>query len=267
MFMITYHSENIGKSYNYKSNSHTNWVVPPHIHEYCEIAFTKQGETCVYIDKEKYIVPKNHLIFIGPNQIHEYSDETYSFMRCAVFSSDFVPIFHTTMEEKKFKNPVFDFSNHIWVLDELEKVDHSKPIKICGLLNIIADILLENGVVVSNSKNSPKHNSFQQIINFISSNFKKDIQLSDVARELCYHEKYLSSALHSLTGMNFRTFLALYRIDYSKKLLKNSSIKHMTISEIAMESGFSSINTFNRMFLKLTGVTPSQYKYNKQALN
>ncbi len=266
-FMIIYQSENIGKSYDYKSNSHTNWVVPPHIHEYCEIAFTKQGETCVYIDNERYIVPKNHLIFIGPNQIHEYSNEASSFMRCAVFSSDFVPLFHTAMKEKKFQSPVFDFSNHTWVLDELEKTPPSKSLKISGLLNIIADILLETGVVVSNSKSSQKHNSFQQIINFISSNFKKDIQLSDIAKELCCHEKYLSSALHSLTGMNFRTFLALYRIDYSKKLLTSNSSSHLTISEIAMESGFSSINTFNRMFLKITGVTPSQYKYNKQVSN
>ena len=79
-FMIIYQSENIGKSYDYKSNSHTNWVVPPHIHEYCEIAFTKQGETCVYIDKERYIVPKNHLIFIQLSSIIDY---VCDWLRCA----------------------------------------------------------------------------------------------------------------------------------------------------------------------------------------
>lgn len=258
--MITYQSENVGKSYDYRSNCHTDWVVPLHIHEYSEIAFTKQGCTCVYLDGKKYLVPEKHLIFISPNQLHEYTDESPSLMRCAVFSNDFIPIFHTIMKEKDFLYPVFDFSDHIEVLEELDKTEPSKLSKICGLLNIVADILLEKGVIVPKSKANQRQYSFQQIINYISSNFREDIKLYDIAKRLGYHEKYLSGALHALTGMNFRRFLASYRIDYAKKLLRDNSLTTMSIVDIALQCGFSSINSFNRLFLSICGMTPTQYK-------
>lgn len=261
--MIIYQSENIGKSYDYRSNSHTNWVVPPHIHEYSEIAFTKNGKSCIYLDGKKYIVPENHLIFIKPNQIHEYSSDSPSSLRCAVFSNDFIPIFNTIMNGKEFKNPVFDFSNHTKVLKELEKVDPSKPLKICGLLNLIADILLENGVITSGHRTNQRHDNFQQIISYISSHFEENIKLSDLAKRLGYHEKYLSSTLHSLTGMNFRRFLASYRIDYAKQLLRKSTSSKLNIIDIAMQCGFSSVITFNRSFLSLCGMTPTEYKQQK----
>lgn len=263
--MIIYQSENIGKSFDYRSNSHENWVVPPHIHEYYEIAFTMKGDTCVYVDGKKYIVKENHLIFISPNQIHEYSNEASSFMRCAVFSSDLVPVFHQKVMGMIFQDPVFDFSSNSELLYELHNTSPSKIIKICGLLNLITDFVLERGALIKKNKSGARYNNLQDIISYISSNFRDNIQLSDISKISGYHEKYLSSTLHSLTGMNFRSFLSLYRIDYAKKLLKSNN-SALSISEIAMECGFSSINTFNRMFLKLTGTTPSEYRASKKAM-
>ncbi|MBQ3041489.1 MAG: helix-turn-helix transcriptional regulator [Clostridia bacterium] len=113
--------------------------------------------------------------------------------------------------------------------------------------------------MVPKSETKQNYDIFHLIIEYMWSNFKDDIHLSDMAKHLGYHEKYLSSAIRSTTGMNFRTFLALYRINYAKNLLLNS---RYAISEIATQCGFSSINTFNRMFLKLTKVTPSESKQN-----
>ena len=97
-----------------------------------------------------------------------------------------------------------------------------------------------------------------KIINYIADNFKSDITLKGIAKKMGYHEKYISSELHKLTNMNFRKFLSSYRIDYAKKLLKDVNSDY-TISHIAGECGFSSINTFNRVFKSLTGKTPGEY--------
>lgn len=263
--MIIYQFENIGNAYDYKNNRHSEWYVPPHLHEYSEFVVTKKGVFYMHLNGKEYIVPENHLIFIGSNQLHECYSNAPSVIQCIVFSNDFAPIFHSITKGKEFENPVFDFSDNTKVLEELDNTEPTKTLKICGLLNIILGFLLDKGSLIPKRKNDQKYDNFHLIINYISNNFKEDIQLSDMAKNLGYHEKYLSSALHSLTGMNFRTFLALYRIDYAKKLLMDSANNRVSISEIATKSGFSSINTFNRMFLKLTGVTPSKYKKGKQA--
>jgi AraC-like DNA-binding protein len=84
-----------------------------------------------------------------------------------------------------------------------------------------------------------------------------DIGIRDLARHTGYHEKYISSTLHALTGLNFRSFLATYRINYARHLLRTTDRR---IADIAHLCGFSSINTFNRTFLRQLGATPSQYR-------
>ena len=258
--VIFYQSENLGKSYECRKGVHENWYVSPHIHEYSELAFSKARETCVYVDGKRYIVPENHLIFIRPNQVHEYNEETSSILCCAVFSNDFAPIFSSLTLGKELLTPVIDFSDYTPLLEAFENADKDDTVKICGLLNLICSIILKRGEWVSNRSGSQRVNNPRQIIDYISSHFREDIRLSDLAKALGYHEKYLSSTLHALTGMNFRRFLASYRIDYAKKLLKNESTTKLSISDIAMQCGFSSINTFNRVFLSFCGVTPTQYR-------
>ena len=102
-------------------------------------------------------------------------------------------------------------------------------------------------------------NLYRAAIAYIAAHFTEDISLSDVAAHLGYHEKYLSSALHSLTGMNFCMFLASYRVDLAKQIFRSPDGREKSISQVAMEVGFSSINTFNRSFKRLTGMTPGEY--------
>lgn len=261
--MITYQTENIGKSFEYRSNCHKNWVVPPHIHEYSEIAFTKKGVSTVFLDGVKHTVPENHLIFIMPNQIHEYSDETESTLRCAVFSNDFVPVFYASLTGQVLSNPVVDFSQNAQLLAELDKTLTADTVRLCGLLNLICDTVLKKSAT-AHSNSLHKHNAFRQVIEYVSAHFTEDISLLELSKKLGYNEKYLSSSLHALTGMNFRKFLSSYRIDYAKNLLRNDIQGRLRMTDVALQSGFSSINTFNRMFLSLCGMTPTEYKMHKR---
>ena len=262
--MIIYQFENMGNTYDYKHNCHSDWNVPPHMHEYSELIFTRKGVFKMSLNGKDYTVPENHLIYVSSNQLHNCYSEAPSIVHCIVFSNDFAPFFHSNTRGMEFENPVFDFSDNTKVIDELISTDSAKTLKLCGLLNIILSIMSEKSTLTPKSKGNQSYDIFHLIIKYVSSNFKEDIHLSDIAKELGYHEKYLSSAIHSLTGMNFRTFLSLYRIDYAKKLLLNS---RYTVSEIANQCGFSSINTFNRMFLKIARTTPSEFKQKNHTLN
>lgn len=262
--MIVYQTENFGKHYEYRSNPHKNWVMPPHIHEFSEIAFTKSGTTTVILGGQKYLVPENHLIFIMPNRIHEYTDETESVLRCAVFSNDHIPIFFERLGGMTLKDPVVDMSDSVALLDGLEATAHGDTLRLCGLLNLICDKLLRATELVP--LDGGKHSMYYDVIRYISENFREDITLADVAKKLGYHEKYLSSALHSLTGMNFRYFLSSYRINFAKHLMRSSEGAGLRVSDVALRCGFASINSFNRAFRELTGVTPTEYRKTKRTL-
>lgn len=255
--MLIYQTENFGKRFEYRSNEHKNWIVPPHIHEFSEIAFTKEGVSTIILDGKKLTLPEWHLVFIFPNQIHEYSDETESHLRCAVFSNDHVPAFFDKIQDLRPQNPIIDMTDSKELLEELSETEWSDIVKISGLLNMICDKVLKRSEWIEKEK--ANDSMFYDVICYISQNFKEDIHISDLAKKLGYHEKYLSSSIHALTGMNFRTFLAYYRVNFAKSLLRSKDKLSLRISDVAYQCGFFSINSFNRVFREITGMTPKEY--------
>ena len=71
---------------------------------------------------------------------------------------------------------------------------------------------------------------------------------------------YISQVLSQKMKKNFYDFVNYYRVEEAKTLLEKPSMSNFTILSIAFESGFNSKTTFNSVFKKFTGQTPSQYK-------
>jgi AraC-like DNA-binding protein len=65
--------------------------------------------------------------------------------------------------------------------------------------------------------------------------------------------------LSELAGNNFYDFINGYRIMEAKRLLLDPSKRHYTVLAIAFESGFNSKTTFNKVFRKVTGLTPTEF--------
>jgi AraC-like DNA-binding protein len=59
------------------------------------------------------------------------------------------------------------------------------------------------------------------------------------------------------TGINFTDYVARVRIEKAKNLLLNPNLR---ISEIAYEVGFQSLTHFNRVFKKILGRSPTDYR-------
>ena len=92
---------------------------------------------------------------------------------------------------------------------------------------------------------------------YIYANFKKDISLDDVSREVDISPYYFSKIFKKETGENFIEYLTNIRIEKAKELLENTD---MSMKEICLEVGYSNPNYFSRSFKKNVGVTPTEYK-------
>ncbi len=87
--------------------------------------------------------------------------------------------------------------------------------------------------------------------------FKENLTLSKVADAL-YVSKYTLSGIFSrILGTSFNDYLNGLRINLAVQLLENSD---STVTDIAYEAGFGNVRTFNRAFMKLIGVTPTEYR-------
>jgi len=89
-----------------------------------------------------------------------------------------------------------------------------------------------------------------------------ELSLAKLADSIGVSPHHLSEVLNKHAGQNFNHFINAYRVkEVCEKLNSSSSIK---VLDIAMQAGFSSKSTFNTIFKKFMGMTPSQYRLQSQ---
>ncbi len=93
--------------------------------------------------------------------------------------------------------------------------------------------------------------------NFIDQNYEKELTLDEVARKIAISPYYLSKLFKDETGENFIEYLTKLRIERAKKLLEE---ENLSIKEICMSVGYSDPNYFSRIFKKMVGTTPTEFR-------
>ncbi len=88
-----------------------------------------------------------------------------------------------------------------------------------------------------------------------------NLKISDFAQALKVPEYKISRAIrYHYKVANFNLFINQYRVNYAKTLLASEQAKEWSILSIALESGFSSLATFNRVFKSIVGGIPNEYR-------
>lgn len=90
-----------------------------------------------------------------------------------------------------------------------------------------------------------------------------DLTLGDLAKELKMSTSDLSETINAGLGMNFNDFINSYRVDAVKQALIVGKQSNMSLMGIAYDCGFNSKATFNRVFKKMTGNSPSNFINNQ----
>jgi AraC-like DNA-binding protein len=92
---------------------------------------------------------------------------------------------------------------------------------------------------------------------FIEAHSDGELSLRKVAKAVNISANHLSEKFKQVTGMNFVEYIAHTRFKNACHLLRNSNLR---VSEIAFAVGFQSLSQFNRVFKKLSGKSPTQYR-------
>jgi len=87
-----------------------------------------------------------------------------------------------------------------------------------------------------------------------------DLTLQDLADKLQFTSHQVSYAINDGLKKNFYDVINGYRVEEAKKLLLDPKNKHFTILSVGFEAGFNSKTTFNTVFKKFTGLTPTEFR-------
>jgi AraC-like DNA-binding protein len=128
---------------------------------------------------------------------------------------------------------------------------------IVKLLAIFAQHLaiLSNQVVVQQENAEPP--VITRAREFIQEHLADNLRLGHVAKACNTSTFYFCKMFKKVTGINFTHYLSRVRVEKSKNLLLNPNLR---ISEIGFEVGFQSLTHFNRVFKKILGQSPTEYR-------
>lgn len=105
-------------------------------------------------------------------------------------------------------------------------------------------------------------NIFEKIDNEVIGNklFRNaDLTISELSSTIKVNNNYISKAIKINGFENFNHYINTHRVVYVKNKLHSDELKTMTLMHIYSEAGFKNQSTFNKVFKKIEGITPSEY--------
>lgn len=98
---------------------------------------------------------------------------------------------------------------------------------------------------------------FNNLMDYIDAHYMEDLNLEDIASATGFSKYHFSRLFKQYTNYTFCDYLCYRRIKAAEELLAKAEL---SITEVALQSGFPSISTFNRLFKQQKSCTPSEYR-------
>lgn len=258
-FIMLYQEHNsVGQMY-YQNIRYTNFHWEHHMHRHPELLHVIEGSLAIEVNGRVEYATAGEYVLILSNQIHAFYSLSQTLIDVCIFSEDWASAFFKKIQNKNIYQSVFNCSPRIsaFIDSELFLCDGKKPdvFMLKSMLYAVLSEFLTQAQLVDTTTSDKK--VIELILKYVRENFTDNISLESIAEQSGYNKQYLSRQFHKNISLNFPSFVNLYRVDYAIELLRTSDLP---ITEIAYKSGFQSIRSFNRVFLKITGVFPKQIR-------
>ncbi len=250
---------------------------PKHWHTDAEVIIPIDSSYRVVIDDNAYNLCANDIIIIPPGELHQlysppggqriilqfdctllytlkgFSSAFNMFHPCVVISPSTMPSIHNELV--------------LLIMNMTSEYFSSLPFKeafVYSALISFFTILSRNCVKVdekfSNIKNQ-KHleyiKLFVKVCNYINQHCTENIKVEDIAKIAGFSKYHFTRLFKQVMNMSWYDYLINRRIMQAERLLTD---QELSIMQVAMKSGFSSLATFNRLFKAKKCCTPTEYK-------
>lgn len=249
-----------------------------HWHKEIEILLVLEGSINVRIGTNEYEMNDNDIILFNPNETHSIVNKSKENILLALqVQTDFYDKYFLGFSDKvfncksflheeqtKFNKIRYILSNVVWETNKKVPGYELNIISYLGLLGayLINDFQyqqLEHGTTESISRDIFR---LERIMEYIDKNIKNKITLKEVAENEKLNIYYLSHYIKRVMGISFQEYINLKRLNKAIDLLLTTD---KTITEISMESGFSSTKALNTVMKRTHHCSPSEYR--KEYLN
>lgn len=265
-------------AYYYMHNIRSGFNVSLHWHDEIEILFIESGILYLTINSTPYIGRAGDIFLVNPREIHGMNaQDTSTLYHAFVFplhfltfqsrntdsNSFFLPLsegkllLHNAIQDSALKKEGGQIIQHILTLNEKKTSGYQLGIQI-----YCAQLLYS--IYAAGCYHLQKFSPFseemaikREILAFLQNNYAEKISLHELAAAFHMSEKYFSRYFKKNFQMTLTDYVNSLRLENAAGLLVNTDL---SITEIALESGFHNISYFIRTFKAAYGCSPLHYR-------
>ncbi len=267
--IVTIHQYEFGKDFHFEGESHNFW----------EMVYADKGRVRIKAGTREFFLESGEVCFHKPNEFHSISGDNITssevFVISFVCSSSAIDFF----KNKHTRVPTALKKHISLIMEESKRTFELMPVT--GIsLNIKEDALpggqqlirihLEEFLILlmraeSEEKNTrlfPTKESMEnhivaEMISVIEDNIYNRISVSDICERLNYSRAYLSKIFKNTTSYTILEYINNLKIKEAKRLIRENLYNFTQISDKLM---FDNPHYFSRVFKRVTGHTPGEYK-------
>ncbi len=266
--------------------THTRFVhFPTHTHNYIEMIYMCSGNTHHIINKEDVILQQGELLFLNQQVTQEIypageKDIAVNFIILPEFFDYVLKMIEA--EENLLRDFIIDclkgqhetsgylhfkvtdilpiqnlIENLIWMLAYKQPNKRSINQVTMGLLFLQ---LMNHMDKLETNKSSEPRKLIIQVLTYIEEHYREG-ELTKLAKSLHYDLYWLSREIKRQTGKTYTELIQAKRLGQAAYLLNTTA---MTVLDIAIAVGYDNISYFHRIFQQRYGMTPREYRMNKE---
>ncbi len=228
-----------------------NTTVPLHNHNCYELVYYVTGEGSTTFDGAKKAYKANTFSILTPLTDHsEFSKSETSTMFLG-FTFDSIDLKPTSNLYEDKSKKIFNLLESIKREYEEKKSHYNLKVQL-----LVMEILIEIHRI-ENKRDLRNFNEFVNIIDYIDENVTTTINLKDLAKSYNMSYDRFRHLFKEIVGVAPNRYITMGKLNYSIVLLKTTN---MTITDIAMQSGFSDAARYSVVFKKFFCTTPQAYR-------
>jgi AraC-like DNA-binding protein len=272
--------------YGMKRLDFTLFSIPWHWHEEVEFVYIEEGSEKVITNNDTYTIREGEAYFLNTNVLDckRKSDdvpimkETAHLFHPVLLSGYFRSVYQTRYLDPILKNSdleivIFrndtdngkDFIQKIKKLTALQAREHVE-FETRNLLSEMWQLLLKEvqNNVPERTHSFQSQNRIRYMLSYISQHYDEKITLKDLAESALISEREAIRCFKKNVGKAPFDYLTEYRVGKSRELLSDTDL---AITEIAMNTGFTSSSYYGKVFRRYFGMSPMQYRKQYKKLN
>jgi AraC-like DNA-binding protein len=235
-----------------------------HLHYHVEIVYLKEGYSKVHIDSDVFDMYGGDLLVVFPNRIHRFEDlgqnNKYELF---IVNPDIAPELSQRISTENPQNPIISGAVNnkrlVALIDILSDIKNfpvkSRSLLLKGYMHSFFAEVLE--MMPLRTIKPDENQALRLVVQYCSQNFTKELSLATLEDELHLSKYYISHLFGDKLGIRFNDYINSLRISEACRLLRMTNLSITTISD---SSGFGTLRTFNRAFIKQMGISPSDYR-------